>query len=177
MGIHEDILQLEMKIHQLRVDYDQYFAGVNKIPPLKLQEEVQKVVRKYSGVQIHNTALAFKFKSLVGRYTTYNNLWSRTMRQLEEGTFVRGQGRRAQLKTAVKAAAVHEESAAEKLYKEYVAAKKSLHQNSDDIKVKGLNDLIEKQTAQIKSKYKCSGVDYKVVVEGGKAKIKAVPKK
>ena len=176
MGSHEDILLLEIKLQKLKVEYDQYFGGVIKIPPFKLQEEIKRIIRMQSGKPISNTSLQFKYNSLVGRYTSYNNLWTRQMRQLEDGTLRRGQKMGlGNAKAAEKP--LTEETPAEKLYKEYVAAAGKSSSKSDTVTVKGLQAMIQKQTAAIQSKYKCSSVEYKVVTENGKPKIKAVPKK
>jgi len=173
MGVHEDILMLDVKLQKLKVDYDQYFAGVIKIPPFKQEEEVRRYIRKYSGVSINNTALSFKYKSLVGRFTSYDNLWKRYLRQIDEGTFRRGGGFSPVAINREKG----EESQAERLYKDFISAKASLHEKTDSIKVSTIENLIKKQTEAIKSKYKCSSVDYKVVTENGQAKIKAIPRK
>ena len=90
MGVHEDILRFEMKMNKLRISYDQYFAGIIKIPPFKLQDEVKRFIKIYSARHISNTALNFKYNSLVGRYTTYYNLWTRHLRELDEGKIKRG---------------------------------------------------------------------------------------
>ena len=173
MGVHEDILMLELKLQKLKVEYDQYFAGIIKIPPFKLQEEVKRFIRKYSTIQINNTALSFKYKSLVGRYTSYDNLSKRHMRQIDEGTFKRG----SRFTPAAKKKENGNETQAEKLFKDYISAKASLNEKTDGIKVTTIENIIKKQTEAIKSKYKCSSVNYKVVTENGQAKIKAVPKK
>ncbi|MBE9503178.1 MAG: hypothetical protein IME96_03280 [Proteobacteria bacterium] len=173
MGVHEDILLLELKLQRLKVEYDQYFAGIIKIPPFKPQEEVKRFIRKYSTIQINNTALAFKYKSLVGRYTSYDNLWKRHMRQIDEGTFKRGSG----FAPAAIKKGKEDGTQAEKLFKDYISAKTSLNEKIDGIKVTTIENIIKKQTEAIKSKYKCSTVDYRVVTENGQAKIKAVPKK
>ena len=176
MGVHEDILMLEMKLHKLKVDYDQYFCKILKIPPFKLQEEIKRIIRKYSNVKIQNSGIAFKYKSLVGRYTSYDNLWKRSLREIDEGTFKRGR-RGATTAPRKEAIVTADESQAEKLYKEFISAKSSLNEKTDNIKVSMLEKIIEKQTNQIKAKYKCDKVDYKVVTENGQAKIKAIPKK
>lgn len=167
---------LEMKLHKLKVDYDQYFSRLLKIPPFKLQEEIKRIIRKYSSVKIQNSGMAFKYKSLVGRYTSYDNLWKRSLRDIDEGTFKRGR-RGVSVKPQKEAAAIGEENQAEKLYKEFISAKSSLNEKTDNIKVSMLEKIIEKQTTQIKAKFKCDKVDYKVVTENGQAKIKAIPKK
>ncbi len=177
MGHEEDILQLDMKINQLRIEYDQYFSAITRIPPFKLQDEIKRIIRMYSTRKIQNTALNFRYKNLVGKFSTFESMWQRHMRQIEEGTLKRGKGFAPGAKVKEGGSAASNETPAEKLYKEYVAARQGLNQNSDDIKVQNLQAMIEKQTAAIKAKYKVSTVDYKVVTEGGKAKIKAVPKK
>jgi hypothetical protein len=176
MGSHEDILLFEMKLQKLKVEYEQYFCGVIKIPPFKLHEEVKRAIRLQSGKPISNTSLQFKYNSLVGRYTSYNTLWTRQMRQLEDGTLKRGtKTGLGHVKPTEKPPT--EETPAEKLYKDYMAAQKSLHSSGNSVTVKGLQAMINKQTTAIQSKYKCSSVEYKVVTENGKAKIKAIPKK
>lgn len=177
MGALEDILTFEMKINKLRIDYDQYFGGLIKIPPFKLQEEIKRLMRLYSTRKIQNTALNFRYKSLVGRYTTYENMWQRHMRMVNEGTLKRGAGFSAVNGARKKQYNSSNETPAEKLFKDLVQAKSGLKQDTSDVKVQNLQAMIEKQTAAIKAKYKCSSVEYKVVTEAGKAKVKAIPKK
>ncbi len=177
MGALEDILTLEMKINKLRIDYDQYFGGLIKIPPLKLQEEMKRILRTYGTRKIHNTALNFRYKSLVGRYTTYENMWQRHMRMVNEGTLKRGAGFSPVNGAKKKHSSSSNESPAEKLFKDLAQARNGLKQDTSDLKVQNLQAMIEKQTAAIKAKYKCSSVEYKVVTEAGKAKVKAIPKK
>jgi len=176
MGIHEDILNLEMKITQLRIDYDQYFTGIIKIPPFKLEDDIKRMIRLFSSRQISNTGLNFRYKSQVARFTTYQSMWQRHMRMINEGTIKRGPGFAA-ANGAKKNGPQGDESPAEKLYKELVQARSSLKQEAGDLKVQNIQSMIAKQTEAIKAKYKCSSVEYKVVTEGGQAKIKAVPKK
>ena len=177
MGALEDILMLEMKINKLRIEFDQYFGGLIKIPPFKLQDEIKRILRTYGTRKIHNTSLNFRYKNLVGRYVTYENMWQRHMRLVNEGTLKRGAGFSQVNGAKKKNSGSSNESPAEKLFKDLMQAKSGLKQDTSDIKVQNLQAMIEKQTAAIKAKYKCSSVEYKVVTEAGKAKVKAVPKK
>lgn len=176
MGVLEDILNLEMKINQLRIDWDQYFAGIKKIPPFKQEADIKRLIRVYSTRKIHKTDLNFRYKNQVSKFTTYDNMWQRHMRMINEGTLKRGPGFTA-ANAAKKNAPKSDESPAERLYKDLVQAKSSLKQNAGDVKVQNLQAMMAKQTEAIKAKYKCKSVEYKVVTEGGKAKIKAIPKK
>ncbi len=135
------------------------------------------MIRLYSSRRIQNTALNFKYNSLVGRYTTYDNLWKRHLRMIDDGTLKRGTGFTPASASKGQKTAAGDETPAEKLYKDLISAKQGLNQDTKGVKVQDLQSMIEKQTAAIKSKYKVKNVDYKVVTEGGQAKIKAVPKK
>jgi len=174
MGVQEDINELESKLNRLRMLYDQYCTGILKVPPFKLHDEVKRIIKVYSGRQINNTALAFKYRSLAGRYTSLNNLWTRNMRQIDEGTFRRGKKSGIPDKKEEDADAKLT-SKAKKLFDAYVRAKVELGQGTDNLKVKEIEDSVKKQVPKLKLKYKCKDVDYKVIVEGEKVKIKVTP--
>lgn len=179
MSEQDDILKLEIKINKLKIEYEQYFAGRLKIPPFKLHNDVKRLIKSYSNRNINNTALAFKYKSLVGKYSTYDTLWTRFLRKLEDGTFKKGaaySSPNVTFHTATKRSgeAVNQ---ADMLYGEFISAKQSLNQSTDEIKIESIEKMVDNWTAQIKDKYNCNKVEFKVVIESGKAKIKAAPKK
>src|SRR5690554_5432157 len=89
MGIPEDIAQLERQIRELKVQYEKYFAGLEKREPLRLREEVAKVIRRYSGVTLTNTGHAFKLSQLTASFNALNAYWTRVSQQIEEGTYAR----------------------------------------------------------------------------------------
>jgi hypothetical protein len=62
------------------------------------------------------------------------------------------------------------------VYENYIKAKKMAGENAT-VSYEKLKASLEKQREAIKKKYNARDVQFKVVVEGGKAKIKAVPKK
>jgi hypothetical protein len=63
----------------------------------------------------------------------------------------------------------------DEVYKEFVAARKQLNQSGGVSKDK-LAENIRKQAEALKEKYKGKEVKFKVVVEDGKAKLKATLK-
>jgi len=104
-------------------------------------------------------------------------MWQRHMRMVNEGTLKRGAGFSQVNAAKKKQNGSSADSSAERLFKDLVQARSGLKQDTNDLKVQNLQAMIEKQTAAIKAKYKCSSVEYKVVTEAGKAKVKAIPKK
>ncbi|MCE1227349.1 MAG: hypothetical protein LWW87_12850, partial [Geobacteraceae bacterium] len=77
MGIAEDLLILETRLKELITSYEQYFIGLEKREPLKLAEEVEKLVRRYAGTPINNTMYKHRYNNLVARLNTYRQQWTR----------------------------------------------------------------------------------------------------
>lgn len=83
------INELETKMSRLRAIYEQYFMGIERMPPHTLRKDVVRLVHRLEGIHIRNTATKFKVRSLIQRFNSYKAYWSRVERQIEEGTYVR----------------------------------------------------------------------------------------
>lgn len=187
MALADDITALEKKLLQLKTDYEQYFLGYQKIAPEKLRMEVDKLVRLLTGQTITNTGLKFRLNTVTAKFSSYRTYWDRTIREIEEGRYVRDKLKMklheaerqppspAQSPAKPPQAAPSEEDHIKRVYDEYVKARQNTKEPIP--KFEAVADLIKKQTPLIKEKYNASAVDFKVVIEDGKAKLKAVPKK
>jgi len=85
----EEIKILDVKINQLKREYDQYFLGTRPREPVQLAGEVRKLTAMLSNNPIQNTGLKFKFSSTVSRYQAFNRQWQDTLRKIEQGTYER----------------------------------------------------------------------------------------
>ncbi|MEO1272749.1 MAG: hypothetical protein AAFX99_32070, partial [Myxococcota bacterium] len=84
---------ISRKMARLRVLYDQYFLGIEKRAPLTLQKDVVRLIRSLERVHIRQTALKFRYRSLVQKFQSYRAYWMRTTREIENGTYRRHQVR------------------------------------------------------------------------------------
>jgi hypothetical protein len=183
MAIADDIAAIEKKLAQLKNDYEQYFMGLQKTAPEKLRSEVERLIQFYSSQRITNAALNFRYKAAVSRYNSYRSYWDRVLREIEEGRYVRDvfkmrlhdRMREAAAQPAKPKEAPAEEDKIKRIYEEYIEARKKTHE--PPVKYEAFAEIIKKQAPAIIEKYHCSSVDFKVVIEDGKAKLKAVPKK
>jgi hypothetical protein len=85
MPLAEDIDVLNSSIRQLQTRWEMFFSGVEKKPPLELQRKVEKIIREYAFQEIRNNTERFRYQSLTARYNTFNELWQKRLRALEEG--------------------------------------------------------------------------------------------
>lgn len=187
MGVNEDVVLFEQGLNELIIKYEQYFIGIEKRPPEKLLKEVEALGRKYLSTQIVNTMLKFKFTSNVARLNSYKQYWNRISQLIEDGKYSRDRFKMAlHQKNRDGGQTVKEEPAKPEekkldlevasLYQKFVEARKACSLPVGNITHELIAAAIEKQTPVIIDKFKCQGVEFKVVVEEGVPKIKARPK-
>ncbi len=178
--IEEDLQILDAKIKQLRLDYEQYFLGARPREPVQLRGEVQKLIALYSNVPIQNTAQRFKFSSLCSRYLILRRQWDLALRKIEDGTYERhvfkaNLHERAPRESPKPAAGAPPLPAGEDLFDAYVAACRSVGQETAGLTRERLATTLEKQREALRSRHGVGDVRFRVVVEDGKAKLKATP--
>lgn len=191
MSISKDIDILNAKVAQLKVEYEQYFMRVIKREPLKLREEVDKIIRQYSTTHISNTSLKFKYNSVVAKYNSYKQYWTRVLRAIEEGTYVR----RAESFTSRKATTQDPPQTAKNtqparpdkdervdqdlkdIYKQYLEARAQCNEPTKGITYESFAKTVETTTKKASDVYKTNDVELKVYVKDGKTKLAIKPKK
>jgi hypothetical protein len=80
---------IEEAIAALKVRYEHYFLGNDRLPPAREHEDLKKRLMKLKGSFVRNTAAKFRVQSLATKFGTYERLWSRTLQEIENGTYKR----------------------------------------------------------------------------------------
>jgi hypothetical protein len=240
MAIAKEIISPEMKelnqfeadLEKLKVVFEQYFAGVEKIPPTEKLEEIRKTLRnKILKVKSNNTGYKFKRQSMEQKFITLSNYWQRVLNEIEEGKYVRlvkraqlhekqkteyaeeaarkrvineaikngqpiaealkawesrkntpeekgadtpKQGTQAPRPSPAAQSGATAASPIDRLHDAYMAARSKTGEGAVDRAA--FTAMIQKQIPAIKQKFNCKTVEFKVVVEDGKTKLKAIPK-
>ncbi len=87
--IEDQLEKLDRLIDRCKVMYEQYFMGIQKIPPAQLHRDAERRIRELTQNRIRNTGLRFRLTTLTQKFGSYNTYWRRTMRQIESGRYVR----------------------------------------------------------------------------------------
>lgn len=180
MGIAEDLFMLETRLKELVTRYDQYFMGIEKREPLKLSEEVDKLVRRYATTPINNTMYKHRYTNLVARLCSYRQHWNRILREIEEGRYSRDRFR-ADLRESQSTSSklnrpeqpVAKETELDRIYTELVEARRSCKLSTDGMTRQQLAETLDKQRPLLTQRLGTNEIQFRVVVEGGKPKIKA----
>jgi hypothetical protein len=87
--VSQEVDSVEAALHALRGQYEQYFLGLEKRPPAKAHEQYKKRLAALKTVPSRNSALSFRIQSLQASTATYERLWTKTLQEMEDGTYRR----------------------------------------------------------------------------------------
>lgn len=180
-----EIQQLEQQLEQLRIRYEQYFLGIEKMEPATERTKLKRAIIYAVEDPTNNTAARFRLGNLKQKMATLENYWNRINKQIEEGTYKRHQFK----------ARLHEQMAAEQRsggaghvdlstsadtgspYDDVVSKYRQLQQKAGQKPVapERLAAMLQKQERQLREKFGAQKVEFRVTVENGKPKLKARP--
>jgi hypothetical protein len=93
VDVEELIEELEQKVERLKILYEQYFMGIERMEPQTARKEIVRKLLELTQMNIRNTAIRYRFNALNQKWGVYLNYWNRTLRSIENGTYVRNVAR------------------------------------------------------------------------------------
>ncbi len=181
--LDEELTILENKVKQAKLEYEQYFSGTRPREPQLLRGEIQKTILKYTNQPIQNTAGRFRFNSINSRFQAFKRQWDTVLRQIEAGTYKRHvfkadlHDRERGLGVGGPAGGAASRSGGEhnsgELFEAYRDARLACGESVKGLTPAKLQAVISKQEKAVKQKLGCDKVNFRVVVESGKVKLKA----
>ena len=191
MGLAEDLDLLEKSIRQLQIEWEKFFSGLERKPPVDLRTKLEGMIRRYSNAEIRNNTERFRFQNLASRYQSFVELWAKRLRAMEEGRPVGLHGKAAAMappplshvappparaesnEVRVKDASADTE-AVRSLFDRFLEARKQSGE-SGGVKFESFQKIIAQQSARILNEKGASAVDFRLETKDGKVSLKAKP--
>lgn len=179
MGSREQVTELlnrlENDLKELEIAYEQYFLGLDKRSPEQQRSKMMLRVRKLVTLYIPQTDLRFRLQSITSRFNSYSSYWDRIQRLIDEGKYERHTSRIqrfAQTKSTTEEVTETTPSVdfLDSLYDKLVEAHQSCHLRPPNREQ--VASFLAKQQDAIKQRFGDKQVDFVVVTEEGKPKIK-----
>lgn len=180
--IDEQLKRLEEDIRRLKIEFDIYFNGAAKRPPYDTKSRVETLIKRIADDRTLTFAQRYFYNSLVARFTSFRELWRRTMQGREEGREVMGtpkpskraEAKRTEPRSNFVCADAHTDvETVRSLYDALVDAKARCGQPTDDISFPRFHHLIATKTDKLKEHLGCERVRFSVSVEDGRVSFKA----
>ena len=181
--IDEQLVRLEDDVRKLKVEFDIYFNGSSKRPPYDTKGRVETLIKRLADERQLTYAQRYHYNSLVARYTSFRDLWRRTIQDREEGrgAFAQRAAAKKEKESAAAAPAAtfvcadaHADVPTVKsLYDTLVEAKRQCGESVDDFSFSQFHRMLAQKTETLKERLGCERVRYSVQLEGGRVQFKA----
>jgi len=195
--INDDLDILERSFRQLQIEWEKFFGGVEKKPPNDMKTRVEALIKRYAYAEIRNNTERFRYQTLASRYATFNELWNKRLRAIEEG---RPMGIHGVYERRVAPPPVHappppaaraapagsgevrvkdpggDADAVRSLFDRFLEARKATGEAAP-VKFESFQKIISQQAARILSEKGAQAVDFRLETKDGKVSLKAKPVK
>jgi hypothetical protein len=177
--VEEQLARLEEDIRRLKVEFDIYFNGAAKRPPYDTKGRVETLIKRLADERTLSFAQRYHYNSLAARFSSFMQLWRRTMQEREEG---RGHGARrhapqaapeAAPATFVCADARSDVQTVRHLYDALVEARRRCGESSDDLPFSRFHRMVAEKSEALKERAGCARVHFSVAVADGRVQFKA----
>ena len=78
--IDKQLARMEDDIRKLKIEFDIFFNGATKRPPLEARARLDSFIKRIADNRSLTYAQRYQFNTLVSRFTSYSELWRRTLR-------------------------------------------------------------------------------------------------
>jgi hypothetical protein len=178
---------LEEGMTALHVLYEKYFLGIDRRPPDLERKRISGKARELRNVMVRNTALKFRINTMFAKLISFERMWDRTLREIEDGTYKRDvfkaklhqkhrEGGPDKVAAARPDAAQISDDKLRRLYDTYLVARQRTGESTQNISFESVAQRIRAQVPQLMEKHNARNIEFKVVIKGGKAILKAVPR-
>lgn len=175
-GIGEALDLLARDIRLLQIEYEKFFNGALPVPPDDFRQRVQTQLRNLRNTTTTSAVDNFRLADLEARFNSYNELFNRRVRDLEEGRHrahrpVPAEVRRFDPRKGIVVGESVDPEAAEALYQ-------GLASGAGDgprFDLDSFQTYLVRQAAAIRAKTGCAEVQFRLADEEGKLKLKARP--
>ena len=191
--IENELAVLERGLTALRVEYERFFTGDLKKPPIQTKKRIEDLFRRLEDLHVDRAAERFRLQNLQGRFSSLTELWEKRLLNRERGKPTPGRGEPVPPETgapAPKEEAVParkpdaEASASVKkrgradlmpLFQRFCDARRALGEDVSRLKYERFEELLKKQAAEIRKATGASRLIFEVLTVEGRVRLVGRP--
>jgi hypothetical protein len=182
--VEEQLVRLEEDIRRLKVEFDIYFNGAAKRPPYDTKGRVETLIKRLADERTLSFAQRYHYNSLAARFSSFMQLWRRTMQEREEG---RGPARRpapaprpepeSASATFVCSDPRGDVRTVRGLFDALVEARRRCGESTEDLSFARFHRMVAEKSEALKDRAGCERVHFSVAVKDGHVQFKAKAEK
>ncbi len=188
--IEKELGELDKGISALRIEYDRYFTGDFKTPPIAKRRQLELLLRYLRNVEVDKAGERFRLGSLLARYNSLTELWEKKQVAKDEGrlTIFGRPNPPADVPPPPQASTPRTSQASAgdasapgsvqpkrvdftPLFQRYVAARQGAGEDVARLKYEKFEELVRKQAEEIKRRTGAKRLVFEVQTVDGKVKL------
>ncbi len=198
VALNTELDAIDHQLSHLKILYEKYFSGLERVEPLRERDELRRRIRDLMDTPISNATQRFRFIQVRARAQTLELYWTRNLNMMERGTHPKMRFRadhKAARLPSVDAEPIlepveetpeeamlrrrreqfeKEERALRVVYDRYLEARAQCGQTTD-LAFDTVRATLRQHVRQVKSQFAVDAVKFRIYVEEGKAKVRAIP--
>lgn len=178
--VEDQLARIEEDIRRLKVEFDIYFNGGAKRPPYDTKMRVESHLKRLGDDRTLTFAQRYHYNSLATRYSSFREMWRRTLQDREEGRGAAGMRGHVREAPAVFARSEfscgdvrHDVRTVKGVYDALMEAKRSCGESTRDLSFAKFHRLVMERTEAMKEKVGSDKVVFSVDVQDGHVSFKA----
>jgi hypothetical protein len=183
--IENELAVLERGLTALRVEYERFFIGDLKKPPVQTRKRIEDLFRRLEDIHVDRAAERFRLQNLQGRFSSLTELWEKRLLQREQGKPVPGRAAPspreaatpADLRDAEASASVSRKGRADlmPIFERFCDARRALGEDVSRLKYERFEELLKKQAAEIRKATGASRLVFEVLTVEGRVRLVGRP--
>lgn len=187
--IDEELNQFDRDIHQLKIEYEQFFGGGKKRPPADIEWRIDLMIKRHGdrGTSM-KYAQRFRYTNLQQTYARYKDIFHKRMRKREEGNVQRHFGaaaraveseRAAKERKAARSVAVTcldpsaEPKKVDAIYTAFLECRAKAGESTDGMSRAKFEQFMKRKVEELRKENSAGEIEFVADLEGGKARLRA----
>ena len=183
VSIDSELAALDRRMRTLGIEYERFFAGALKQPPLAARLELERFLKRLGNEEVERASDRFRLNSIENRYNSLCELWEKKQQAREQGRALGGRI----LPEAPPAAAAADGDAVDAagpadvkprrrvdfspLFERYCTARRSLGEDVSKLRYEKFEEQVLKQAEEVRKKTGCRRLVFEVQTQDGKVRL------
>jgi hypothetical protein len=185
VSIDSELAALDRRMTALRIDYERFFAGDLKMPPVAARRALEDFLKRLGNSDIERAADRFRLQTIEGRYNSLREMWEKRLSAREQGRMLGGrivshapeeQPAAASAQASLDGSGPGDVKAKKRidfnpLFERYCAARKTLGEDVSRLRYDKFEEAVLKQAEEIRKRTGCKRLVFEVQTQEGRVKL------
>lgn len=179
-SFENEIAVLERGLKALQVEYERFYIGELKVPPVDTRRRIEDLLKRMAGENVERAAERFRLQNVQGRFQSMTELWEKRLVAREEGRA--GEGRSPKRPRAASAGArsdagaptsvkAGERKSLMPLFERFCEARRALGEDVSRLRYERFEELFRRQAAEIRKATGAKRLVFEVQTVDGRVRL------